>query len=77
MNNEYENVMVPELIKDAVRTALQGNEPARQRLETIRSYINQALTTVEQNASLGLYRPKRKDSSKAFRPRKATPSTTR
>lgn len=73
MTNEYENALVPELIKDAVRQALAGNEPARQRLETIRSFINKSLTTVEQNASLGLYRPKRRDSVKAFRPRKVSP----
>lgn len=56
MTNEYENALVPELIKDAVKNALSGNEPARQRLTIIQSYISKALTTVENNDKLGLYR---------------------
>lgn len=56
MTNEYEAALVPELIKDAVRNALTGNQPAKERLEIIQKYINQALTTVDQNDKLGLYR---------------------
>lgn len=56
MTNEYETALVPELIKDAVKNALSGNEPARQRLTIIQAYINQALTTVDNNDKLGLYR---------------------
>lgn len=56
MTNEYENALVPDLIKDAAKSALTGNEPARQRLTIIQAYINQALTTIDQNDKLGLYR---------------------
>lgn len=64
MTNEYESALVPDLIKDAVKSALTGNEPARQRLTIIQRYITQALTTVDQNDKLGLYR----------RPTRAKPS---
>lgn len=68
MTNEYENALVPDLIKDAVKSALAGNDPARQRLTIIAAYINQALTTVDQNDKLGLYRrPNRsKDRSRPY-----------
>lgn len=58
MTNEYETALVPELIKDAVRNALTGNQPAKERLILIQKYINQALTTVDNNDKLGLYRQK-------------------
>lgn len=68
MTNEYEGALVPDLIKDAVKNALAGNEPARQRLTIIQRYINQALTTVDQNDKLGLYRRPSRTKSNAARP---------
>jgi hypothetical protein len=61
-DNEYFNVMIPDLIKDVARQAISGNEQAKQRLEVIRNFTADTLDAIN-NKPKPFFKPKSREAN--------------